>query len=74
MVQVEIGDNETAVDYFNMSIKKNKKYIPAYSNLADLYVKLEQYDEAERVLRNGLKYKKSKALKKRLKKLKKIEY
>jgi len=72
-VQAEIGNPGIAVDYFNKAIRKNKRYIPAYSYLADLLIELKQYSDAEKILKIGLKYKDSKALKRRLVKVEKLK-
>jgi tetratricopeptide (TPR) repeat protein len=66
----EIGRYGEAIQSFNTAIQKNKKYIRAYVMLADTYILTKQYDEAEKVVNEGLKYKKSKALYKKLEKIK----
>ena len=58
-----------AIQSFQSAIKKNRKYIPAYTKLADTYILIKDFTAAEKTIHQGLKYKKSKALKRRLKKL-----
>lgn len=62
-----------AIKYFYMAIKKNKKYIRAYSLLADTYILTKQYDEAQKVIYAGLKIKKDKALYNKLEKMKALK-
>jgi len=66
----EIGRYGDAIQFFNTAIQKNKLYIRAYSMLADTYILSKQYDEAEQIINEGLKYKKSKALYNKLEKIK----
>lgn len=58
-----------AIQSFQSAIKKNRKYIPAYTKLADTYILIKDFTAAEKIIHQGLKYKKSRALQKRLKKL-----
>jgi len=69
-IQTELGAYKKAINYLRLSIKKNKRYMLAYAKLSDVLTKLKQYDEAEAILKQGLKVKNSKLLRKRLKKLK----
>jgi len=68
----EIGRYSEAIQAFNTAIQKNKTYIRAYGMLADTYILTKQYDEAERIINEGLKYKKSNALYKKLEKIKSL--
>ena len=64
------GQVAEAVEHFQLSIRKKPKYVPAYAKLSDLYVDINQPDEARRVLDAGLKAKPgSRMLERRLKKL-----
>ncbi|MBQ0720411.1 MAG: hypothetical protein KBT88_02725 [Gammaproteobacteria bacterium] len=58
-----------AIHDFQIALKINRKYIPAYIKLADSYIALKDYDSAETIARQGLTQKNSKALKRRLKKI-----
>jgi len=62
----EIGRYGEAIQAFNTAIQKNQSYTRAYGMLADTYILTKQYDEAEKVINEGLKYKKSKGLYKKL--------
>ena len=65
------GQPSEAISHFQMAIRAKPKYPPAYAKLSDVYVKINQPDEARRVLNEGLKAKPgSSMLKRRLKKLK----
>lgn len=66
----EIGRYGEAIQAYNTAIQKKKTYIRAYAMLADTYILTKQYDEAEKVINEGLKYKKSKLLYKRLETIK----
>jgi len=66
----ETGQVGEAIEHFQLAIRAKPKYVPAYAKLADLYIEIEQPDEARRVLEEGLKAKPgSRMLQKRLKKL-----
>jgi len=69
----EIGHYPEAIQSFNAAIQKNKKFIHAYYSLANTYILIKQYDEAEKVVNEGLKYKESKALNKILEKIKTLK-
>jgi len=69
----EIGRYGEAVQAFNTAIQKNKTYIRAYTMLADTYILMNEYNEAEQIINEGLKYKKSKALYKKLDKIKALK-
>ncbi|MDO8938531.1 MAG: tetratricopeptide repeat protein [Methylicorpusculum sp.] len=50
------GDSyREAIDAYSQSIKINQKYTKAYAGLADVYIKLKQYDEASDIIEKGLK-------------------
>ncbi|MDD5112736.1 MAG: tetratricopeptide repeat protein [Methylobacter sp.] len=66
----EIGRYGEAIQAYNTAIQKKKTYIRAYAMLADTYILTKQYDEAEKIINEGLKYKKSKLLYKRLETIK----
>ncbi|NOU15628.1 MAG: tetratricopeptide repeat protein [Methylococcaceae bacterium] len=66
----EIGRYGDAIQAFNTAIQKDPNYIRAYGMLADTYIVTKQYDEAEKIVNLGLKLKQSKALYKRLEKIK----
>lgn len=70
---IEMGRYPEAIQSFYSAIQKNKKYIRAYAMLADTYILTKQYDEAEKVINEGLKYKESSALSKRLEKIKALK-
>jgi len=64
------GQPSEAVEHFQLAIRAKPKYAPAYAKLSDLYIEINQPDEARRVLNEGLKAKPgSSMLKRRLKKL-----
>ena len=66
----ERGEVGEAIGQFQLVINAKPKYIPAYAQLSDLYVKNKQPDEARKVLEAGLKAKPgSRSLQRRLKKL-----
>lgn len=66
----EIGRYPEAIQSFNSAIQKNKKYMRAYAMLADTYILTKQYDEAEKIVNEGLKYNESPAFLKKLEKIK----
>lgn len=64
------GQPGEAVGHFQLAIRAKPKYVPAYAKLSDLYLEINQPEEARRVLNDGLKAKPgSSMLKRRLKKL-----
>jgi len=64
------GQTSEALGHFQLAIKAKPNYIPAYAKLSDLYLEINQPEEARRVLNQGLKAKPgSNMLKRRLKKL-----
>jgi tetratricopeptide (TPR) repeat protein len=66
----EMGKVAEAVGQFQLAIRAQPKYAPAYAQLSDLYVKIKQPDEAKKVLEAGLKAKPgSRMLQRRLKEL-----
>lgn len=69
----EIGRYSEAIQSYNTAIQKNNKYIRAYAMLADTYILTKQYDEAEKAINEGLKYKESPALSKKLNKIKALK-
>ena len=66
----ERGEVAEAVGQFQLVIRTQPKYAPAYAKLSDLYVKIKQPGEARKVLEAGLKAKPgSRMLQRRLKEL-----
>jgi tetratricopeptide (TPR) repeat protein len=66
----ELGQVGEAVQHYQLALKAKRNYTLAYVRLSDLYLDLNQPDEARKILESGLKAKPdSRALKKRLKKL-----
>jgi len=64
------GQHSEAIKHFQLVIRAKPKYAPAYAKLADLYIEINQPDDARRVLGEGLEAKPgSRMLNKRLKKL-----
>ena len=61
-----------SIHSFQQAINKNKKYIPAYSRLVDVYILLNDFDRAEQTAKSGLEQKTSKSLKRRLEKIAKL--
>ena len=68
-----LGENDQiaeAIGQFQLVIKAKPKYIPAYTRLSDIYIKIDQPAEARKVLERGLKVKPgSRSLQRRLDKL-----
>ncbi len=62
-----------AIVNFTIALKKNAKYISAFKGLADAYVKLKMYDDAEKIVMQGLQIKKSQSLMRRLKKIQQLK-
>jgi len=65
----DLGRYIEAIEAFQNAIKKNQRYIPAYVKLSDTYLLIKDVDSAEATVRQGLKFKKHKALLRRLKKI-----
>jgi tetratricopeptide (TPR) repeat protein len=66
----EQGKTAEAIQHYQLAIKAQPKYSQAYARLSDLYVELNQPDEARKVLESGLKAKpKSRMLQRRMQKL-----
>jgi tetratricopeptide (TPR) repeat protein len=64
------GQPAEAIKHFQLVIRAKPKYVPAYAKLSDLYVEINQPDDARRVLSEGLEAKPgSRMLQKRLRKL-----
>jgi tetratricopeptide (TPR) repeat protein len=53
----EKGQIADAIQHYRLAIKAKLKYTLAYARLSDLYVKINQPDEARKVLESGLKAK-----------------
>jgi tetratricopeptide (TPR) repeat protein len=51
----ESGQVAEAIKQFQLVIRTQPKYPPAYAKLSDLYVKIKMPDEAKKVLEAGLK-------------------
>ena len=65
------GDIKKSVAYAEKAIKKNKKYLKPYLLLADLYIDTENMNAAQEILDRAKKqFPKSRAVKRRLKKIK----
>ena len=70
----QTGQPAEAIKHFQLAIRAKPKYTPAYAKLSDLYVELEQSEDARRVLRDGLEIKPdSRMLNRRLEKLEKSQ-
>ncbi|MGY6274686.1 tetratricopeptide repeat protein [Methylomonas sp. MgM2] len=70
----DIGNYKEAISDFRAAIEKNKRFSPAYLGMADLYIKLKNYDEAEKYIRMGLEHNPNKkSLKSKLEKIKKLK-
>lgn len=70
-LQTDIGNYNDAISDFQTAINKNKKFMPPYIGLADAYIKLKKFDDAEKVIKQGLEQNPDhKSLLKKLKKLK----
>lgn len=66
----EQGNVSEAIQHFRLAIKAKPTYIAAYSGLSDLYKNIDKRDDAQKVLKEGLKVKpESRALRRRLDKL-----
>jgi len=66
----EGGQTSEAIGHFQLAIRAKPKYASAYAKLSDLYLKINQADEARRVLNEGLKAKPgSRKLQRRLREL-----
>lgn len=66
----EKGQLADAIQHYQLAIKAKPKYVTAYARMSDLYVKLNQPDEARKVLESGLQAKPgSRMLQRRLQKL-----
>ena len=66
----ELGQVGEAVQHYQLAIKAKRNYTLAYVRLSELYLEVNQPDEARKILESGLKARpNSSALKKRLKKL-----
>jgi len=64
----EAGAYSKAVQEYLAAIRKNRRYLPAYVKLADTFVKLKEYDKAEKTLKYALKIQKNKRYERYLKK------
>jgi tetratricopeptide (TPR) repeat protein len=66
------GQPAEAIKHFHLVIRAKPKYVPVYAKLSDLYVELNQSDDARRVLGEGLEAKPgSRMLQRRLQELEK---
>ena len=64
------GQPSEAISHFQLAIRAKPKYVPAYAKLSDVYLEINQPEEARRVLDDGLKAKPgSSMLQRRLQKL-----
>ncbi len=71
ITQKMLGQNDMAVNEFYQAVKLNKKYVPAYIGLIDLYKMIGDLNAAVKIARTGLKYSPdSKILKRKLLELK----
>ncbi|GEM_PF-5482363 len=65
---------DQAIKYAEMAIKKNKQYIRPYLLIADIYIKLNDVQNAETIITDAkAKFPKSKAIKRRIKKIRKLK-
>ncbi|AMK78380.1 MULTISPECIES: tetratricopeptide repeat protein [Methylomonas] len=53
-VFLEIGNYSDAISNYQIAINANNKFIPAYTGLANTYIKQKKYDEAEKIINIGL--------------------
>ena len=64
------GQAGEAIKHYQLALQKNPKYTLAYAQLSDLYVDLNQPEEAKKILQSGLKVKpSSRMLQRRMKEL-----
>ena len=71
-VYYRLGQAIEAMQMYHQAIKYNPKLAKSYAGLSDIYLDLDQVDEARKVLETGLKQvPKSKSLKRRVEKLSK---
>ncbi len=49
------GQTAEAIKHYELAIREKRNYTPAYAGMSDLYVELNQPDEARKVLEAGLK-------------------
>jgi len=52
---VNLGDDETALKFFNSLLKKNPEYIAAYYHLGKLFIRRNENQLAEQTFREGIK-------------------
>lgn len=70
----DIGNYEEAISDFKASIQKNKNFVPAFLGIADTFIKIKNYEEAEKYIQMGLEHNPNKkSLKKKLNKIKNIK-
>ena len=66
----EQGQTSAAIRHYQLAYKAKQNYAPAYARLSELYLDVNQPDEARKILELGLKASpNSRSLKRRLKKL-----
>lgn len=64
------GQTAEAIQHYQLAIKARRSYSPAYARLSELYLEIDQPDEARKALELGLKASpKSSMLKRRLEEL-----
>ena len=69
-VLLQLNRNTEALSEFQTAIQLKPSYTPPYAELSDYYVKIGIPDQAENILKQGLKHSpNSKSLKRRLAKL-----
>lgn len=69
----DIGNYKEALSDFNVAIAKNKNFVPAFIGIADTYIRLKNYDEAQKYIEMGLEHNPNKkSLQKKLEKIKKL--
>ena len=66
----ELGLIAEAIKHYKLAFQEKRNYTPAYAGMSDLYVELNQPDEARKVLEAGLKARPgSRMLQRRIQKL-----
>jgi tetratricopeptide (TPR) repeat protein len=66
----EQGQTAEAIRHYQLAIKAKPNYALAYARLSELYIEIDQPEEARKILESGLKASpNSRSLKRRLEKL-----
>ncbi len=70
----DIGKPGDAISDFEIAIKNNPKFIPAYTGLTDTYISLKQYDDAKKTIERALAHNpNTKSLQKKLEKINSLQ-